>query len=186
MSLSHRPTALPEVWVLGHAVHEDARGRFEELWRAEDYAALGVPPFVQDNASRSEAGVVRGLHYQWPRPQGKLVSVLAGAIWDVVVDVRRGSPRFARWVAVPLAAGGGQQLWVPPGFAHGFAVLEAPAIVHYKATTAWDPDAERALAWDDPDVGVAWPLSAPHLSQRDAGAPRLAALAARGALPGDP
>ncbi|PKN59010.1 MAG: dTDP-4-dehydrorhamnose 3,5-epimerase [Deltaproteobacteria bacterium HGW-Deltaproteobacteria-14] len=173
-------TALPEVWLLEHPVHADARGRFEELWRADDYAAAGLPPFVQDNHSTSLRGVIRGLHYQFPQIQGKLVSVLCGAIYDVAVDIRVGSPRFGRFVAVTLVAGDGRQLWVPPGFAHGFCALGETAHVVYKVTAPWRAAHERAIAWDDPALAIPWPVADPVVSERDRAAPRLADA---GALP---
>lgn len=174
MSLIVAATALPEVWILEHPVHADARGRFEELWRADDYAAAGLPPFVQDNTSTSLRRVIRGLHFQEPEPQGKLISPLSGAIFDVAVDIRVGSPRFGRITAVTLTAGDGRQLWVPPGFAHGFCSLGDFAQVLYKVTAPWSPAHERAIAWDDPALAIPWPVADPVVSERDRTAPRLA------------
>jgi len=174
MSVTTTSLDLPEVLVLAHAIHADGRGRFEELYRAADYAAIGLPELVQDNLSVSARGVLRGLHFQHPDAQGKLVTVVAGAIFDVAVDVRAGSPRFGRAAAVTLRAGDGHQLWVPPGFAHGFCALADETIVLYKVSAYYAPEHQRVLAWDDPDLAIPWPLADPRLSDRDRGAPRLA------------
>lgn len=172
------PTALPEVLLVQPRVHGDERGFFLESWNQRDFdAALGQPVrFVQDNHSRSGHGVLRGLHYQLTRPQGKLVRVTAGRVFDVAVDLRRGSPRFGQWVGCELSAENRHQLWIPPGFGHGYLTLSESADFLYKATEYYTPADEHALAWDDPRVGVAWPLhelrGAPVLSARDAAAPR--------------
>jgi dTDP-4-dehydrorhamnose 3,5-epimerase len=171
------PTAIPDVVVVESPVHTDDRGFFLEAWNARDFRAGGIEAsFVQCNHSRSRRGVVRGLHYQIPSAQGKLVRVTAGAIWDVAVDLRRSSPTFGRWVGVPLAAGTPRALWIPPGFAHGFCATE-DADVLYLCTAPYDPPAERTLLWNDPALAIAWPLDGPAIvSARDAaGAPLAAA-----------
>lgn len=169
------PTALPDVLVIEPEVYVDARGFFLETYHAERYAAAGITgPFVQDNHSRSVHGTVRGLHLQVVRPQGKLVRVIAGAIFDVAVDVRRGSPTFGRWVGVHLSADNFRQCWVPKGFAHGFSVLSPFAEVEYKCTDLYDPTGQLGLAWDDPSIGVAWQIEEPVLSARDRENPTVA------------
>ena len=180
MPLTVTPLAHPEVLLLAPAVHRDARGSFVETFHARDFqAATGVDaPFVQDNQTRSERGVLRGLHFQSPDAQGKLVRVLAGRIFDVAVDVRRASPRFGQWVGQTLEAEGGTSLWIPPGFAHGYLVLGDGADVFYKVTAHYAPASERVLRWDDPAVGITWPLAgAPVLSARDAAGASLAEVA---------
>jgi len=174
------PTALPEVVRVEPEVHHDARGFFVETWRADRWGAGGVAgPFVQDNHSRSRGGTVRGLHAQRLRPQGKLVRVVRGEIWDVAVDVRRGSPSFGRWVAETLSAENFAQLWIPPGFAHGFAVLSEEAEFVYKCTDYYDPSDELRIAWNDPALAIPWPVAEPLLSEPDRRAPTLAELAER-------
>ena len=169
------PTALPEVLIIEPKVFGDSRGFFFESYQAARYAAAGINgPFVQDNLSRSVRGTLRGLHFQEPRAQGKLVQVLRGAVWDVAVDVRRGSPRFGRWVAVELSEAAPRQLWIPPGFAHGFCVLSDSADFFYKCTELYAPECERSIAWNDPAIGITWPIGSPILSPKDAAAPRLA------------
>jgi dTDP-4-dehydrorhamnose 3,5-epimerase len=169
------PTELPEVLVLEPKVHGDSRGFFYESFQAKRYAEVGISgPFVQDNLSRSVRGTLRGLHFQEPRAQGKLVQVLRGTVWDVAVDVRRGSPRFGRWIALELSETTPRQLWIPPGFAHGFCVLSESADFFYKCTELYAPECERSIAWDDPAIGIAWPLMEPLLSGKDRAAPRLA------------
>ena len=169
------PTALPEVLVLEPRVFRDARGSLYESFQIERYASAGIQgPFVQENVSHSVRGTLRGLHFQEPRPQGKLVQVLRGRIYDVAVDVRVGSPRFGRWVAVELSDEVPTQLWIPQGFAHGFSVLSEVADVAYKCTALWAPDADRGIAWNDPQIGIAWPTREPLLSDKDQSAPRLA------------
>jgi dTDP-4-dehydrorhamnose 3,5-epimerase len=166
------PLAIPDVLLIEPVVHGDVRGFFLETWHADRYAAAGIAlPFVQDNHSRSVQGTLRGLHYQIVRPQGKLVRVTAGEVFDVAVDLRRSSPTFGRWVGAALSAANHRQLWVPPGFAHGFYVLTPSADLMYKCTDFYVPEYDRTLRWDDPDVGVAWPLPAgqpPMLSPKDA------------------
>lgn len=173
-----RATELPGVLLVEPAVFGDARGFFQEVHQQERYAAVGVAPegFVQDNLSRSAAGVVRGLHFQEPGGQGKLVQVLEGAVFDVAVDVRAGSPTFCRWVGFELSAANHRQLYIPPGFAHGFAVTQGPTLFLYKCTRPYDAQSERAIAWNDPQIAVRWPLTHPDLSARDAVAPALASL----------
>lgn len=168
-----KPTRLPEVVVLAPKVFGDDRGFFLESWNqaAFDEAIGHQIYFVQDNHSRSARGVLRGMHYQLTRPQGKLVRVTAGRVFDVAVDMRRTSPRLGQWVGVELSAENKQQLWVPPGFAHGFLVLSDFADFLYKATDYYAPTDEKALAWNDPKVGIAWPLETlPSLSPKDAAA----------------
>jgi dTDP-4-dehydrorhamnose 3,5-epimerase len=170
------PTDIPDVVVIEPAVYQDARGFFLESWHEARYAQAGIRlPFVQDNHSRSVCGTLRGLHYQSPRPQGKLVRAASGEIFDVAVDLRRSSPTFGRWVGVTLSDENRRQLWVPPGFAHGFYVTSESADIIYKCTDYYAPEHDRTLRWDDPDVGVAWPLVGGHgplLSPKDAaGAP---------------
>ena len=169
------PTGLPGVIVLEPRVFEDPRGFFFESYHAERYARAGLPEhFVQDNHSRSIPGALRGLHYQLRHPQGKLVRVLRGAIWDVAVDIRRGSPTFGRWVAVELSADNKRQLYVPPGFAHGFCVPTEESEVEYKCTAFYVSEDERGIAWNDPALGIAWPITTPLLSDKDRAFPRLA------------
>lgn len=165
------PTALPDVLLIEPRVFGDARGFFFESWNEKTYRDAGIrEDFVQDNHSRSARGVLRGLHYQIRQPQGKLVRVIAGSIFDVVVDVRRGSPSFGRHATVTLSAETHNQLWVPAGFAHGFCVTSDNAEVLYKTTDFYAPEHERTILWNDPDLGIAWPLeAAPTLSAKDAG-----------------
>ncbi|MBJ6764055.1 dTDP-4-dehydrorhamnose 3,5-epimerase [Myxococcaceae bacterium JPH2] len=168
------PTELPGVLLLEPKVFGDDRGFFLETFHAGRYADAGIPgPFVQDNLSRSVKGTLRGLHFQEPQAQGKLVQVLAGAVWDVAVDIRRGSPHFGQWMAVELSADNKRQLWVPPGFAHGFCVLSDSADFSYKCTALYAPNCEHGIAWNDPDLGIPWPVNPPLLSPKDARAPRL-------------
>lgn len=166
------PTELPEVVLIKPRVFGDERGFFMETWHARRFADAGIPAsFVQDNHSRSAKHILRGLHYQVRQPQGKLVRVVAGAVFDVVVDMRRSSPTFGRWAGVELSATNHQMLWIPPGFAHGFLVLSDAADFVYKCTEFWAPEHERSLLWNDADVGIEWPLPAgvpPILSAKDA------------------
>lgn len=171
-------TSLPEVPVLEPRVFGDARGFFLESFNERVFRELtGVKlPFVQDNHSRSARGVLRGLHYQIRNPQGKLVRVVSGRVFDVAVDMRRSSPTFGRWAGAELSAENHRQLWVPPGFAHGFVVLSDSADFLYKTTDYYAPEHERALAWNDPHVGIEWPTAEldapPILSPKDAAAPQ--------------
>jgi dTDP-4-dehydrorhamnose 3,5-epimerase len=171
------PTAIPDVLLVEPVVHGDHRGFLVETWHEARYAAAGVAlPFVQDNFSRSQRHTLRGLHYQIQHPQGKLVWAPTGAIFDVAVDLRQSSTTFGRWVGAVLSDENHHQLWIPPGFAHGFYVLSAQADVAYKCTAYYIPEHDRALRWDDPRLAIAWPLVAaapPLLSARDAGAPGL-------------
>lgn len=171
-----RPTALPEVIVIEPRLFGDARGFFVETWNSARYREAGIAlDFVQDNLSRSRKGTLRGLHFQEPDSQGKLVSVLSGAVFDVVVDIRHGSPRFGQWVGMELDAESRRQMWIPPGFAHGFCVLSETADFFYKCTALYNPQAEHTVRWDDPALAINWPVSSPVLSQRDATAPFLSA-----------
>jgi dTDP-4-dehydrorhamnose 3,5-epimerase len=167
-------TELPGVLLLEPKRFGDDRGFFMELFHAKRYSEAGIPgPFVQDNFSRSAKGILRGLHFQQPHAQGKLVQVFAGAVYDVAVDIRRGSPTFGKWVGVELSADNRRQLWVPAGFAHGFCVLSESADFHYKCTELYSPASEHGIAWNDPDLGIPWPVKSPLLSPKDAAAPRL-------------
>lgn len=170
-----RPTGIPEVLVIEPRVHGDARGYFFESWADARYAEAGIAgPFVQDNISRSRRGILRGLHLQNPHAQGKLVSAVFGEVFDVAVDVRRGSPTFGRWVGEILSDENRRQLWMPPGFAHGFCVLSDEAIFHYKCTDSYHPESEMSVLWNDPAIGIEWPIQAPTLNAKDAGAAVLA------------
>ncbi len=165
------PTALPEVLLITPDVFDDARGFFLETWNARTFAEAGIDTdFVQDNHSQSSRGALRGLHYQLLRPQGKLVRVAAGRVFDVAVDIRRASPNFGRWVGIELSAENRKTLWVPPGFAHGFLTLEDRTDFLYKCTDFYAPGDERCIAWNDPELAVAWPLDGitPIFSAKDA------------------
>lgn len=169
------PTQLPEVLLLEPRVFGDSRGFFFESWNEREFERAGVHAhFVQDNQSRSGKGVLRGLHYQVRQPQGKLIRVIAGDIFDVAVDIRRSSPGFGKWEGVRLSAESRSMLWIPAGFAHGFCVLSHFAEVLYKATDFYSPEHERCILWNDPELGIAWPLpAAPALSAKDAAGTRL-------------
>ncbi len=171
------PTALPDVRIIEPRVFGDDRGFFFESWNARAFAAAGVETaFVQDNHSRSRRGVVRGLHYQIEHAQGKLVRCVSGEVFDVAVDLRRSSATFGRSIGVALSAENRRMLWVPPGFAHGFVVLSDAADFLYKTTAYWHPEHERTLLWNDPALGIAWPLAgAPVLNAKDAAGTPLAA-----------
>ena len=171
------PTSLPDVFILELTVFGDERGYFYEAFNQQAFAQLGfTQQFVQDNQSRSPRGILRGLHYQIRQPQDKLVRCLRGSIYDVIVDVRRGSPTFGKWVAVELTEVNKRMLWVPKGYAHGFVVTSDSADVLYKVTDYWSKEHERGLRWSDPAVAIPWPDvgSAPQLNQRDATWPLLA------------
>jgi dTDP-4-dehydrorhamnose 3,5-epimerase len=167
-----RPTSIPEVVVIEPRVYGDARGFFFESFnRGRLEAALGRPlDFVQDNHSASARNVLRGIHYQQPHPQGKLVRVVRGEVFDVAVDLRRGSGTFGRWTGEVLSAENRRQLWIPEGFGHGFLVLSEMAEFLYKTTDYWHPEHERCIRWDDPDLGIAWPTggATPVVSAKDA------------------
>lgn len=187
-----RPQELPDVRIVEPKVHRDCRGRFLETWHEERYQReVGIgDAFVQDNMARSRRGVLRGLHYQHPHGQGKLVQVVRGAVYDVAVDLRAGSPTRGQWLGVRLDADCTRQFWIPPGFAHGYLALEEATEVHYKCTEVYHPGDQHALRWDDPELRINWPLEQigaekPMLSERDAAAPTLAELAQAGTLPGD-
>ena len=170
------PTALPEVLVIEPKVFGDDRGFFFESYNRRSFAeATGIDvDFVQDNHSRSAKGVLRGLHYQITQAQGKLVRVVAGEVFDVAVDIRKRSPNFGKWVGIHLSADNKRMMWVPPGFAHGFVVLSEAAEFLYKTTDYYAPQHERCIAWNDPDIGVAWPLRGePVLSGKDREGKRL-------------
>lgn len=159
---------LPGVLLIEPTVFRDERGSFVESWNARRFLEAGVDvEFVQDNVSWSRGGVIRGLHYQHPGGQAKLMSVLWGEVWDVVVDVRRGSPSFGQWMAVTLSAENGRQLFIPEGYAHGFAVRSEEAIFAYKCSRYYDSASEWTIRWDDPDLGIAWPLVEPIVSDKD-------------------
>ena len=154
----------PQIW-------GDARGYFVETWQQEHYEKAGIIlPFVQDNLSHSSYGILRGLHFQKTKPQGKLVSVSLGAVFDVAVDIRNGSPSYGKWFGVELTQNNQWQMWVPPGLAHGFVVTSEVAHFHYKVTDFYDPNDEGAIRWNDPTIGVDWPIVAPKLSAKDAAA----------------
>ena len=174
------PLAIPDVVLIEPKVFGDERGFFYEGWNAGRFAEHGLPTrFVQHNVSRSQRGVLRGLHYQWPgHPQGKLVSVLEGEVYDVAVDIRRGSPTFGRHTAVVLGADNKRHFWIPEGFAHGFLVLSDTALFTYLCTAPYDRASDNALRWDDPALAIDWPLAEVSLSAKDAAAPLLAEIAA--------
>lgn len=177
MPIIATPTVLDGVFVIEPKVFGDARGFFFESFNLRDFrAATGVClDFVQDNHSLSQRGVLRGLHYQIQCPQGKLVRVIAGSVYDAVVDMRRSSPTFGKWLGVELSAQNKRQLWVPPGFAHGFLVTSEVAEFVYKTTDYWYPEHERSLLWSDPAIGIEWPISgSPLLARKDAEAVLLA------------
>lgn len=170
-------TDLPGCVVIEPAVHGDARGFFYESFNARRFAAAGLDlNFVQTNVSHSARGVLRGLHYQWPHPQGKLVNVLEGEVYDVAVDIRVGSPTFGRWAAAILSADNKRHFWVPEGFAHGFAVLSERATFTYQCTALYDGAADAGIRWNDADIAVDWPLAEPVLSEKDQRAPFLAGV----------
>lgn len=171
-------TALSGSKVIEPAVFGDERGFFFETWNKARFSELGLPStFVQSNVSASAKGVLRGLHYQWPHPQGKLVTVLDGEVYDVAVDIRRGSPSFGRWEAVILSAENKRQFWIPEGFAHGFAVLSDRALFSYLCTDVYMKEYDSSLRWNDSDIAVDWPLGLPILSAKDENAPFLKDIA---------
>ncbi len=159
---------IPGLLLIEPKVFEDSRGFFMETYHARQYAEYGLPPqFVQDNHSASTKGTLRGLHYQLGRPQGKLVRVTKGEVFDVAVDVRRGSPHFGKWLGVTLSAENKHQLYIPEGFAHGFCVTSKSAEVQYKCTDYYAPEEERGIIWNDPDISIDWPIKEPLLSDKD-------------------
>ncbi|MBT8048966.1 MAG: dTDP-4-dehydrorhamnose 3,5-epimerase [Xanthomonadales bacterium] len=177
-------TGIPGLLIIEPNVHGDSRGFFMETWNADRYEGAGLPAkFVQSNLSRSGAGVIRGLHYQYPEPQAKLISVLEGRVFDVAVDIRPDSPTFRQWVGVELSAENHRQFFVPEGFAHGFCVLGESALLSYLCTAVYRAEYDAVVAWDDPDIAVRWPLKNGRLSQKDAAAPRLRDIS-DDALPG--
>jgi dTDP-4-dehydrorhamnose 3,5-epimerase len=170
-------TALPGVMIIEPKVFGDDRGYFMETYNKARYAEIGLDEnFVQDNLSVSNKGVLRGLHCQNPNSQGKLVQVLRGSVFDVAVDVRRGSPHFGQYVGVELSAANKRQFYVPPGFAHGFCVTEDNTMFVYKCTDLYAPQSEFSLLWSDPEIGIEWPLAGPNLSEKDSKAPTLSSI----------
>lgn len=167
-------TELPGCLLLEPQVFGDERGFFYESFNHDKFAAHGLAPrFVQGNVSRSARGVLRGLHYQWPKPQGKLVSVLEGEVWDVAVDIRQGSPTFGKWAAAVLSAENKRHFWIPEGFAHGFVVLSDSALFTYLCTETYDREADAGIRWNDARLAIDWPVAEPLLSAKDANAPFL-------------
>jgi dTDP-4-dehydrorhamnose 3,5-epimerase len=170
-------TSLPGVKLVEPRIFGDGRGWFLETWRREHYVEHGIgPDFVQSNSSSSVRGVLRGLHFQWPEPQGKLVWVSSGRVLDIAVDIRPSSPSFKQWVAIELDARSHRQLWIPEGFAHGFVVLSEQATFNYLCTRPYRAEFDASIAWNDPDIGVDWSIDQPELSPKDAQAPRLSEL----------
>lgn len=170
-------TSLPGVLIIEPVVFGDERGFFMETWQKQRYEEIGIRgPFVQDNVSSSRKGVLRGLHYQNPQGQGKLVSVLTGEVFDVAVDIRYGSPSFGQWTGVVLSGKNHRQFWIPEGFVHGFCVLSEQAIFSYKCTEVYAPEHEGGICWNDPDVGIKWPLDEVLLSSKDQIYPQLKAV----------
>ena len=168
-------TKLSDCIIIEPKVYCDDRGFFLETFQAERYATVGITlPFVQDNHSRTSKGVLRGLHFQKTKPQGKLVRVVRGEVYDVAVDIRLGSPTYGRWEAVVLSEDNKKQFWVPPGFAHGFMVISDFADFEYKGTDYYDPTDEGSLLWNDPDLNIPWPIKSPFISIKDSQAPLLA------------
>ena len=173
-ALNFIETPLPGVILIEPKLFADDRGFFMETFHAERFADAGIPDhFVQDNHSRSRRGVLRGLHYQEPQPQGKLVRCTRGVLFDVAVDIRRESPHFAKWYGVELSEENRLSLWIPPGFAHGFCAMTDDADLVYKCTETYRGESDRAIVWNDPEIGIVWPLRDPILSTKDAAAPRL-------------
>ncbi|MDU4962082.1 MAG: dTDP-4-dehydrorhamnose 3,5-epimerase [Sporomusaceae bacterium] len=176
--MNQLPTNLPGVVIIEPDCFKDERGYFMEIYNSHRYSELNIAgPFVQDNLSFSSRGILRGLHYQYPHCQGKLVSVLQGEVFDVAVDIRLGSPAFGQWTGVLLSALNRRQLYLPPGFAHGFCVMSATALFTYKCSDFYTPQAEGGIAWNDPDLAIKWPLADPVLSAKDMRHPRLKDIA---------
>lgn len=167
-------TGIPGLIVIEPVVHGDDRGFFMESWNSRRYEAHGIPgTFVQSNISRSGSGVIRGLHFQYPKPQGKLVSVLEGRVFDVAVDIRPDSQTFRQWAGIELSAENHRQLYVPEGFAHGFCVLSESVLLSYLCTEVFHSEYDAVIAWNDPDIDIHWPVESGRLSPKDASAPRL-------------
>ena len=175
MPFTFSPTKIDDVIVIEPRLFADERGFFMETYKHSEFAAHGIgEPFLQSNQSRSAGGILRGLHFQKPpRAQGKLVRALTGAIFDVAVDLRRGAPSYGQWVGVELSAANKKMLYAPAGFAHGFCVVSAEADILYMTSEEYAPALESGIAWDDPDLNIAWPVAAPQLSERDRQWPRL-------------
>jgi dTDP-4-dehydrorhamnose 3,5-epimerase len=171
--LTREPSHFDDVRLFERQVFRDTRGSFTELWRDEDSRMAGLPEFIQDNVARSRRGVVRGLHFQQPHPQAKLISVAAGEIFDVAVDVRVGSPTFGRWAAYTLSESNGRQLYVPAGYAHGYQTISDVSVVVYKCSDVYSPENERTIRFDDEDIAIPWPIPNVIVSPRDRAAPRL-------------
>lgn len=171
-------TEIPGVLIIEPRVHGDERGWFSESWQADRYKAAGIPgPFVQDNMAKSGKGILRGLHVQHPHAQGKLVQVITGSVFDVAVDIRVGSPTFGKWVGVDLSDANKRQFWLPAGFAHGYLVTSEEAIFSYKCTDTYHPETELSIVWNDPGIGIHWPLEGrPLLSDKDASAGTLSSI----------
>jgi len=161
------PTSLSGVLLIEPRVIGDHRGFFMETWRHDVFDRAGIPPLLQDNHSRSSRGTLRGLHFQHPHGQGKLLRVVCGEVFDVIVDVRRASPTFGKWEGHTLSGENKRQLWVPPGFAHGFCVLSDNADFLYRCSEYYHPESEQTLLWNDPDIGITWPVTQPILSEKD-------------------
>ena len=162
-----RPMPIRDVLLIEPTVSGDSRGWFLESWQQKRYEEIGLPAFVQDNVSFSQQGVLRGLHYQYPHGQGKLVQVLEGRVYDAVVDIRLGSPTFGHYTAAELSSENHYQLYIPPGFAHGFCVLSSTALFSYKCTDFYHPECEGGVCWNDSDIGIVWPVNEPILSAKD-------------------
>ena len=177
MAAKFSQTELPGVMIVEPEVFEDERGFFLETFHGRKYADAGVnPSFVQDNHSHSKNGVLRGLHYQVRHPQAKLIYATSGEIFDVTVDIRRGSPTFGKWTSTILSAGNKRQIFIPEGFAHGFCVLSESADVTYKCTDFYYPDDDRGILWSDPTIGIKWPIAEPVLSAKDSSYPQLSGI----------
>jgi dTDP-4-dehydrorhamnose 3,5-epimerase len=172
--MNTKETKLKGVFVLEPDVFSDERGFFLETWNRSRYENLGIQgTFVQDNVSFSKKGILRGLHFQYPQPQGKLVQVLSGQVVDVAVDIRVGSPTFGRWISEELSGENHKQMYIPPGFAHGYCVTSETAVFSYKCTDFYNPETERGIIWNDPDLKIDWPIAEPVLSPRDMGYSKL-------------
>lgn len=172
--MNTKETKLAGVLVLEPDVFSDERGYFLETWNRTRYESVGIPgSFVQDNISFSKKGILRGLHFQYPQPQGKLVQVLSGQVVDIAVDIRQGSPTFGQWISEELSDENHKQMYIPPGFAHGYCVTSETAVFSYKCTDFYNPKTERGVIWNDPDLKIDWPIAEPILSPRDMGYSRL-------------